>query len=112
MLNFTSKLGVFFISASLLTTSLPAQHIRAVETPILQTDSNTLTQPYIVGFHTQPDENLIEQLHGTINSRLSSIHALSVSLTNNAAQQLAQYPSVKFIEQDKQVVMEEQQIDS
>jgi subtilisin len=112
MLNFTSKLGAFFISASLLTTSLSAQQAIAVESPLIpQSDTNLTTHSYIVVFDSQPDENLVTQLGGTINSRLQSIHALSVSLTKDAAERLALYPSVKFIEQDKPVVMEEQRID-
>jgi subtilisin len=110
MLNFSSKLGVFLLAASLLTTSLPHQHTYAVS-PDNQETQPTL-QSYIVGFHSQPDENLIQQIGGTINSRLQSIHALSVSMTDASAQQLALYPSIKFIEQDKQVAMEEQIVDS
>ncbi|MGM0805746.1 MAG: S8 family serine peptidase [Bacillota bacterium] len=112
MLNFTSKLGVFFISASLLTASIPATQTFASEsTPNQQNAPNSQTNHYIVGFHSQPNEDLIKQHNGTIHSRLNSIHALSVSLSNDAAQQLAQHSTVKFIEEDKQVVMEEQQID-
>jgi subtilisin len=110
MLNFTSKLGAVFISASLLASSFSIQHTFAAESQ--QNETNTTKHSYIVGFHSQPDENLITQLGGTINSRLQSIHALSVSLTMDAAEQLAQYPSVTFIEQDKPVMMEEQRIDS
>ncbi|MFE1242949.1 S8 family serine peptidase [Fictibacillus sp. NPDC058756] len=110
MLNFSSKLGVFLLSASLLTTSLPHQHTYA------DSSDNQATQPdlqsYIVGFHSQPDENLIQQFGGTINARLQSIHALSVSMTDASAHELALYPSIKFIEQDKQVAMEEQIVDS
>ncbi|WP_137792052.1 S8 family serine peptidase [Bacillus sp. E(2018)] len=112
MLNFTSKLGVFFISTSLLTASLTSNPTFAAESPLNQQNApNSLTHSYIVGFHSQPNEDLIKQHNGTIHSRLNSIHALSVSLTVDTAQQLAQHPAVKFIEEDKQIVMEEQQVD-
>jgi subtilisin len=115
MVNFTTKLGAVFISASLLATAIPSFHHPTLaaenDTLINQEINSSQKLSYIVGFHTQPDEDLIKQLHGTINSRLNSIHALSVSLTPDAAQQLVNHPSITFIEQDKPVVMEEQQID-
>ncbi|MFD1358999.1 S8 family serine peptidase [Fictibacillus halophilus] len=110
MLNFTSKFGAFFISASLLTTSFPVQHTYAFESSSMNQQED-ITNSYIVVFHSRIDEDLIKQFGGTISSKLQSINALSVSLTKNAALELVQYPTVKFIEQDKQVVMEEQRID-
>jgi subtilisin len=115
MLNFASKLGAVFISASVIATAIPSFHhsISAAEqrTVIDQELNSSQQQSYIVGFYNQPDESLIKQLQGSINSRLHSIQALSVSLTPESAYQLANHPSIKFIEQDKPVVMEDQQID-
>jgi subtilisin len=110
MVNFSSKLGVFLISASLLTASLPNQQSHAQS--IITQDEQQNIHSYIIGFHAEPDEDLIKLLGGTIHSRLQSIDALSVSLTADAARQLSSNYKVKFIELDKPIEMEEQHIDT
>ncbi|MCM3718520.1 S8 family peptidase [Fictibacillus phosphorivorans] len=110
MLNFQAKFGVVLLSATLFTTSVPLQYTYAAS-PDHQETHSTL-QSYIIGFHSQPDESLIQELGGIIHTSLHSIQALSVSMTTASAQKLSLHPSIKFMEQDKEMKMEEQRIDS
>ncbi|MET3726967.1 subtilisin [Fictibacillus halophilus] len=114
MLNIKWKIGAVFISASLIApiVSLPWQTHAATHTDKETAASVTQSakHAYIVVFQNGIDEELLQSYGAPIKGKLESISAVSTILTEEAAYKLSQFPSVRFVEQDKTVQTEEQYI--
>ncbi|RZT21532.1 S8 family peptidase [Fictibacillus sp. BK138] len=106
MLNFKSKIGVFFFSASLLTTTI----IPSEQTYANYSEDQHKEYSYIIGFIDKINKSLIIEHGGVVTTELESINAVSATLTVEAAQHLRTSKLIRFLEVDKKVEAEEQYI--